>query len=195
MSNGEIYVSNCYEILFANKHLMEKSVSIKNAVLAIAVLGMTAAASVHAADAKFAFVDVQKIFSEASAAKAAQTSLTQKETQYKKELEPMGKNLQKIVDALRDPKITEADKDAKTKELKTKRDEFRKTAADYEKKLNDEKTSVTEDIMNALRQASQDIAKEKGYSAVLTANQSLYYDKDADVTAEALARVNAAVKR
>ena len=166
---------------FAIKYFMEKSVSIKKAILAIILLGLTASAAVQAADAKFAFVDVQKVFAEANAAKAAQTSLSQKEAQYKKELEPMAANLQKIIESLQDSKITDTDKVDKAKDLKVKREEFRKTAADYEKKLNDERNSVTTDIMNALRQASQNIAKEKGYTAVLTSNQGLYYDKETDI--------------
>jgi outer membrane protein len=174
---------------------MEKSsVSIKKAVLAIVFLGMTTTA-VQSAETKFAFVDVQKIFAEANAAKATQTNLTQKQAQYKKEIEAIAANLQKINEDLKQPEITDADKVEKAKDFKAKQDEYRKKLADYEKKLTDERNSVGAEILNAVRQASQDIAKEKGYTAVLTTNQSMYYDKELDVTAEVLTRVDAAVKR
>ncbi|MEO5702914.1 MAG: OmpH family outer membrane protein [Gammaproteobacteria bacterium] len=168
--------------------------NIKKVVWAMVILGMAATSSVQAAEAKFAFVDVQKIFAEANAAKAAQTSLRQKEGQYKKELEAKGSSLQKLIEALQDPKVADADRAEKANEIRAKREEFQKTATDYEKRLNDERNSVSEDILKAIKQASQDIAKEKGYTAVLSSNQGLYYDNELDITADTLARVNDAAK-
>lgn len=169
--------------------------NIKKAVLAVVYLGMLSAPAVQAAETKFAFVDMQKIFAEANAAKVMQASLTQKQAQYKKELEAIAANLRKINEDLDKPEVTDADKAEKAKDFKVKQDEYRKKLADYEKKLTDERNSVGTDILNAVRQASQDIAKEEGYTAVIDTSQSLYYDKEMDVTADALARVNAAVKR
>ena len=166
--------------------------NIKKLVLTLALLGMTVA--VQAAEGKFAFIDVQKIFTEADAAKAAQTSLSKKQAQYKKELEAMGESLQKLNEDLKQSTTTDTATSDKAKQFQTKREEYSKKLADYEKRLTDERNSVRDNILKALKQASQTIAKEKGYAAVLSSNQSMYYDEELDVTADALARVNAAVK-
>ncbi len=153
----------------------------------------------HAEEVKYSFgvIDMTRVMKETDAAKGIFKALETKRGEYEKQIQKEGDSLQ------------QQEKDIVAKKPKMSEEEFNKARKDFEEKLVKAQKMVQErkqtldkgmaDGINKLRReaakVTADVAKERGYSAVLTQDAVVLADPSFDVTDEVVKRLNANVKQ
>lgn len=169
------------------------------ATLALAAALFALPVAAQAADANYSFgvIDMTRVMKETDAAKGIFAELESKRSEYEKQIQKEGDSLAQL------------EKDLVAKKPKMSEEEFNKARKDFEEKLIKAQKMVQErkqtldkgmaEGINKLRGESAkitaDVAKERGYSAVLTQEAVVLADPSFDVTDEVVKRLNAKVKK
>lgn len=169
----------------------------KLTALALAAAMLAAPMTAHAADkAPFGVIDMARIMKESNAAQGIFKELETKRSEYEKQIKSQEDNLRK------------AEQDIIAKKAKMSEDEFNKSRKEFEDKLlaaqkmvQDRKQTLDKayaDSVGKLRAESAKItaavAKERGYTAVITQDAVVLAEPELDVTDEVVKRLNASVK-
>lgn len=159
-------------------------------ILTLMGLGLAMLWSVSAL-AGVAVIDMQQIFQNSKQAKQIYDSLEKEFSPQKKNLETLGKDLQKNIDNFKKNE-TVMDKKAA--------DTLKNTIRDQEQKLQQQQTDLQRQLFEAQNKAmTQFLDKVKGivkgmssgnYDVVLPKNALLYYKPDLDITDKVLAELD-----
>lgn len=165
--------------------------------LAAALLVMPVAAHAQDKALTFGVIDMSRVMKETDAAKGILSAFEGKRSEYEKQIQKEGDSLAQL------------EKDIIAKKSKLSEEEFNKARKEFEEKLVNAQKMVQErkktldkgmtDGVNKLRaeaaKITADVAKERGYSAVLTQEAVVLAEPTLDVTDEVVKRLNAKVKK
>ncbi len=151
-----------------------------------------AAKPVAGSTAVIAVLDVNRILTEAKAAKGLNTQMETLRTKYETDISKKEESLRNEERAL-----TDQSSKMKEAELEKRKKAFEANVAELQKSIMAQQTQLTnaaQDSMNTVREAvlkiSSEIAKAKGYNYVQPAAGFLYHSPDVDITTETITRLD-----
>ncbi len=163
----------------------------KYTVLFLLIVGMLLVAlPSHALSV--AIVDMQRVMADAKAAKSAKDQLESKQKQFQNQVRKTETDLQK-----QDQELAKQRSLLSADAFKEKLEEFRDEAASAQKDVQTKRIKLRRafelsivTIQKKVTQIIADIAKSKGYDAVLPKAQTLYTNDGLDITNEVLSRLD-----
>lgn len=165
-------------------------------LMAFAVLTGAPALTAAAESSKFAVIDVDALINQSTAGKSMQEQLKVKREEFQKEF---SKHEKELADA--DKAISEKKSSLSPEELAKERQAFEANLLETRKLFQQRRTALDKGLgeaMQSLRkeivQASAEVAEAKGYHAVLMRESVVIVEKDLDITADVLKKLNEKVK-
>lgn len=142
----------------------------------------------YAADEKYTFIDVAKVFDEYQKTKD-QDKILQEEGEKKE------KERQVIVDAIRKMKdelelLSDDAKKTKQEEMNKKVRELQDFDLETRRELGEKRRKIVQEIFNDIDQVVQGFGKRKKLDYILNDKALLYYRTDLDITSEILKELN-----
>lgn len=159
-------------------------------LLAIALFLFTTQA--HAADAKIAIVDIQKIVGESTAAKDINKQLEKKKNEFQSQINKQEENLKK-----EDGELGKLKASLSKEAFEAKRKDFMQKVANVQRDVQTKRAQLEQAYTDALSKVQKtvvdiikDLAEKKGFEVAIPASQALYYQKDMDISDEVLKQLN-----
>lgn len=154
---------------------------------------------------RIAVVDMQKCFADYDKAKEAAAKFNKAQADAKAASEKKNTDLRdtmakvkKINEVANDPNSSSEQKAAAVKERDGLLSEVRKAGEPADetanKKLRDELEDIRTSVVNSIKQAVADQAKEDGYSKVAEKGALIFYSPDSDITDKVIKRLNSLSK-
>ncbi len=150
------------------------------------------ATGANAAEIKVAVINIQKILSEASAAKDLQAQLEKKRVEYQGQIKAKEEKLKKEEAELVKQKnvLTKEAFEQKQKDFVNEINDVRKDVQDKRVKLDSAYKQALGTINNSMQDIINDLAAEKGFNLAFPASGLIYAPKEFDITDEVLKKLN-----
>lgn len=144
------------------------------------------------ADFKAGFVNTDRVFREANAAKAAQTRLEQEFSKREKELIALRDNLKRGSDAFeRDaPTMSESQRVIKQRDLVEQDREFQRKSREFQEDLGNRKNEELAKVLDQANKIVQQVAEAEQYDVIL--QEAVYVNPKHDITDKVIKALNAA---
>lgn len=164
--------------------------------LAVLLGSMVLAAplAVHAEEFKAGFVNTDRLFREANAAKAAQSKLEQEFSKREKELVDMGNTLKSASEKFeRDaPTMAESQRQARQRQLVDQDREFQRKRREFQEDLSARKNEELAQVLERANKVVKQVAEQEKYDVIL--QEAVYINPKHDITDKVLKALNAAAK-
>ena len=159
---------------------------------ATSVLAFAMAGGALAADFKVGFVNTDRIFQEADAAKTAQTKLEAEFSKRQKQLEVAGEAVQDASKKLeRDaPTLSETQRIQRQRELVQMDQDFQRSRREFQEDLALRKNEELQKVLEVANKVIKDVAKSENYDLIL--QEAVYMNPKHDITERVLRGLNAA---
>lgn len=162
--------------------------------IALATIVTFSAASAQAEPPapKVVVVDIQRIMRDSLAAKDLKSQLEAKKNQFQTELKSKGDKLKKEKEDL-DKQQNVLSKDALTAKQKSFLAEYKALQDDANQKsikFENAEKSASHDILVAIQEIINDLAKEQNFNIAVPTSQLLFAHKDFDISNEVLTRLD-----
>ena len=146
------------------------------------------------AEFKAGFVNTDRIFREANAAKSAQTKLEQEFSKREKELISLRDNLKRSSEAFeRDaPTMAESQRIAKQRDLVDQDREFQRKSREFQEDLGNRKNEELTRVLEQANKVVQQVAESEQYDVIL--QEAVYVNPKHDITEKVIKALNAATK-
>ena len=158
-----------------------------------ALLGlMSLAGHAQAEDFRVGFVNTDRIFREATTAKAAQTKLEQEFSRREKELNDLGTNLKNASDKFEReaPTLPESQRTTRQKQLVDQDREFQRKRREFQEDLNARKSEELQQVLERANRVVKQVAEAEKYDLVL--QEAVYINPKHDITDKVIKALNAA---
>ena len=157
----------------------------------VVLLGLAAFAT-QAQDFRVGFVNTDRIFREASTAKAAQAKLEQEFSRREKELNDFGTNLKSLSEKFEReaPTLTEAQRTQRQKQLVDQDREFQRKRREFQEDLNARKNEELQQVLDRANRVVKQVAEAEKYDVVL--QEAVYINPKHDITDKVIKAMNAA---
>ena len=144
------------------------------------------------ADFKAGFVNTDRVFREANAAKTAQTRLEQEFSKREKELIALRDNLKRGSDAFeRDaPTMSESQRVTKQRDLVEQDREFQRKRREFQEDLNSRKQEELQQILDRANRIVKQVAEAEKYDVIL--QEAVYVNPKLDITDKVIKALNGA---
>lgn len=144
------------------------------------------------ADFKAGFVNTDRVFREANAAKAAQARLEQEFSKREKELIALRDNLKRGSDAFeRDaPTMSESQRVTKQRDLVEQDREFQRKSREFQEDLGNRKNEELAKVLDQANKIVQQVAEAEQYDVIL--QEAVYVNPKHDITDKVIKALNAA---
>ena len=144
------------------------------------------------ADFKAGFVNTDRVFREANAAKTAQTRLEQEFSKREKELIALRDNLKRGSDAFeRDaPTMSESQRVTKQRDLVEQDREFQRKSREFQEDLGNRKNEELAKVLDQANKIVQQVAEAEQYVVIL--QEAVYVNPKHDITDKVIKALNAA---
>lgn len=144
------------------------------------------------ADFKAGFVNTDRVFREANAAKTAQTRLEQEFSKREKELIALRDNLKRGSDAFeRDaPTMSESQRVTKQRDLVEQDREFQRKSREFQEDLGNRKNEELAKVLDQANKIVQQVAEAEQYDVIL--QEAVYVNPKHDITDKVIKALNAA---
>ena len=144
------------------------------------------------ADFKAGFVNTDRVFREANAAKTAQTRLEQEVSKREKELIALRDNLKRGSDAFeRDaPTMSESQRVTKQRDLVEQDREFQRKSREFQEDLGNRKNEELAKVLDQANKIVQQVAEAEQYDVIL--QEAVYVNPKHDITDKVIKALNAA---
>lgn len=161
------------------------------------LLAMAAACMAFAAQAqevKIGFVNTDRIFREASSAKAAQAKLEQEFSRREKELVDTGNTLKTNSEKFEreSPTLSESQRTARQKQLIDQDREFQRKRREFQEDLNTRKNEEQQLVIERANRAVKQVAEAEKYDAIF--QEAVYMNPKHDITDKVIKALNAGAK-
>lgn len=177
---------------------MTKTIRLTALALCMAVLtAFSAPAFAAEQPLSFAIVDMNKIMHKAVAAEGIRKDVGVKYKQFQAEIDKMEKQLHADKEAL-DKKmasLSEAEREKQEKAFRARIDKIERLMQDRKQTLTSANNNSMRKLMEEVTKILGEIAKAKGYDAILTQEAVILAAKTMDITEEVLTRLNKDVKK
>ena len=157
-------------------------------LLALAALWGSAA---NAQEFKIGFVNTDRIFREASTAKAAQVKLEQEFSKREKELVDLGNTLKSASDKFEReaPTLSESQRNTRQKQLMDQDREFQRKRREFQEDLNTRKNEEQQIVIERANLAVKRVAETEKYDVIF--QEAVYINPKHDITEKVLKSLNA----
>jgi len=161
-------------------------------ILAIAAACMAFAS--QAQEVKIGFVNTDRIFREASSAKAAQAKLEQEFSRREKELVDTGNTLKTNSEKFEreSPTLSESQRTARQKQLIDQDREFQRKRREFQEDLNTRKNEEQQLVIERANRAVKQVAEAEKYDAIF--QEAVYMNPKHDITDKVIKALNAGAK-
>lgn len=162
--------------------------------LAVSALLGSLALTTYAQEFKAGFVNTDRIFREASSAKAAQSKLEQEFSKRERDLMAAGKSLKSASEAFeRDaPTLSESQRIAKQRALVEQDREFQRKSREFQEDLNARKNEELARVLEQANRIVQQVAESEKYDVIL--QEAVYVNPKHDITDKVIKALNGAAK-
>jgi outer membrane protein len=170
---------------------MKQSLSRQFALAAL--LGAMAFAA-HAQEFKAGFVNTDRLFREASAAKAAQAKLEQEFSKREKDLMDQGNSLKAASEKFEReaPTMAESQRTTRQRQLVDQDRDFQRKRREFQEDLNARKNEELAQVLERANKVVKQVAEQEKYDVIL--QEAVYINPKYDITDKVLKALNAAAK-
>lgn len=164
----------------------------KNLILASVAAGSLAFSAAAAFADSIAYVNIQEIMHESTAAKSVKEQLESKQKSFQAEMTKKEDSLQKEDQELGKQRSVLAPDafEKKVKDFKARATAAQKDAQSKRDELYHASSSSLGEIQKVVFDIVSKMAKDKGYTVVMPASDLLYADPKLDITKDVLAKLN-----
>lgn len=162
--------------------------------LALVLGSLAVAAPVQAQDFKAGFVNTDRIFREAGAAKAAQTRLEQEFSRRDKEIIDQGNALKTATEKFEReaPTMAESQRIARQRQLVDQDRELQRKRREFQEDLNARKNEELAQVLERANKVVKQVAESEKYDVIL--DQAVYINPKHDITDKVIKALNAPAK-
>jgi outer membrane protein len=163
-------------------------------VLSLCV-GVLASNALHAQEFRIGFVNTDRIFKEASTAKAAQGKLEQEFGKREKELLELGNSLKASADKLEReaPTLSESQRGTRQKQLIELDRDFQRKRREFQEDLNARKNEELQLVLERANRVVKSVAEAEKYDLVL--QEAVYINPKHDITDKVIKALNSGSSR
>ena len=157
-------------------------------------MALAAPLAVHAEEFKAGFVNTDRLFREANAAKAAQSKLEQEFSKREKELVDMGNTLKSASEKFeRDaPTMAESQRQTRQRQLVDQDREFQRKRREFLEDLSARKNEELAQVLERANKVVKQVAEQEKYDVIL--QEAVYINPKHDITDKVLKALNAGAK-
>ena len=157
-------------------------------LVGLAVLALNA----NAQEFRIGFVNTDRIFKEASTAKAAQAKLEQEFSKREKDLLELGNSLKAGADKLEReaPTLSESQRLARQKQLVETDREFQRKRREFQEDLTARKNEELQQVLERANRVVKTVAEAEKYDLVL--QEAVYVNPKHDITEKVIKALNTA---
>src|SRR6185369_13302394 len=144
-----------------------------------------------------AYVNIQEIMRDSTAAKSVKEQLESKQKTYQSEMTKKEEALQKEDQELSKQRSVLSPEafEKKAKEFKAKATSAQKDAQAKRDELYNASSGSLSEIQKTVFEIVSKIAKEKGYNIVIPSSELLYADSKLDITSDVLSKLNSTLPK
>ena len=160
--------------------------------IVVCLLGALAlVAQAQAQEFRVGFVNTDRIFREANAAKAAQVKLEQEFARREKELNDMGTGLKTASDKFEReaPTLSEQQRGQRQKQLIDQDREFQRKRREFQEDLNARKNEELQQVLDRANRVVKQVAEQEKYDLIL--QEAVYINPKHDITDKVIKALNA----
>ena len=157
------------------------------------LLGTVAiAAPAQTQEFKAGFVNTDRIFREATTAKAAQAKLEQEFSRREKELVDMGNTLKTASDKFEReaPTMAESQRTARQRQLVDQDRDFQRKRREFQEDLSARKNQELSQVLERANKVVKQVAEAEKYDVIL--QEAVYFNPKLDITDKVIKALNAA---
>ena len=161
---------------------------------AIVLVVSALASQVQAQEFRVGFVNTDRIFKEASTAKAAQTKLEQEFSKREKELVDQGASIKAQADKLERelPTLSETQRSTRQKQLVDIDRDFQRKRREFQEDLNSRKNEELQVVLERANKVVKQVAEAEKYDLVL--QDVVYINPKHDITDKVIKALNSGAK-
>ena len=159
------------------------------------MLGIAAlTAQVQAQEFRIGFVNTDRIFKEATSAKAAQTKLEQEFSKREKELVDLGASLKNFNDKLEreGPTLSDSQRATRQKQLVDQDRDFQRKRREFQEDLNARKNEELQMVLERANRVVKQVAEAEKYDLVI--QEAVDISPKHDITDQVIKALNAGAK-
>ncbi len=152
--------------------------------------GLLVCAHSQAQEFRIGFVSTDRIFKEASTAKAAQVKLEQEFSKREKELIEQGTGLKSMADKLEReaPTLPEGQRASRQKQLVDQDRDFQRKRREFQEDLNARKNEELQQVLERANRVVKQVAEAEKYDLVL--QEAVYVNPKHDITDKVIKVLN-----
>jgi len=160
--------------------------------LALLLGTLAVAAPAQAQEFKAGFVNTDRIFREASTAKAAQAKLEQEFSRREKELVDMGNTLKTATEKFEReaPTMAESQRTTRQRQLVDQDREFQRKRREFQEDLSARKNEELSQVLERANKVVKQVAEAEKYDVIL--QEAVYINPKHDITDKVIKALNAA---
>jgi outer membrane protein len=161
----------------------------------LGVLLVCAQAQAQAQEFRIGFISTDRIFKEASTAKAAQVKLEQEFSKREKSLVEQGAKLKTMADKLdrEAPTLSDAQRAQQQKQLVDQDREFQRQRREFQEDLNARKNEELQQVLERANKVVKQVAESEKYDLIL--QDAVYVNPKHDITDKVLKVLNSAAAK
>jgi len=161
--------------------------------LVLMLSGVGAAAPAYA-DFKAGFIHTDRVFREASSAKAAQAKLEQEFSRRDKEINDLGNTLKTATEKFeRDaPTLSDSQRQTRQRQLMDQDREFQRKRREFQEDLNARKNEELNLLGERINKVVKQLAEQEKYDIIV--DQAVYINPQHDITDKVIKALNGASK-
>ena len=167
--------------------------------LSLLFLTIFCALSVHAAEIKIGYVDLQKALNTCEAGKAAKEKLSVRVKEYEAQIDLKQKDVKKLKDDLDKQGLILSDekREAKKLDFDQKLKDLDRFSKDFQEDFQKQEAKFTKQIFIDFSKIITDVGTKEGYTAIFERSESalLYADQTIDLTDKAIKAYDASFKK
>jgi outer membrane protein len=169
--------------------------TVRHCCLSVFLFGAMAISSVHAQEFRIGFVNTDRIFKEASTAKAAQAKLEQEFSKREKDLQELGASLKTSADKLEreSPTLSETQRVTRQKQLVDMDRDFQRKRREFQEDLNSRKNEELQQVLERANRVVKTVAEAEKYDLVL--QEAVYVNPKHDITDKVIRALNSGAAR
>jgi len=152
--------------------------------------GLLVSAQVQAQEFRIGFVSTDRIFKEASTAKAAQAKLEQEFSKREKDLVDLGAALKSKADTFEReaPTLPEGQRASRQKQLVEQDRDFQRKRREFQEDLNSRKNEELQQVLERANKVVKQVAEAEKYDLVL--QEAVYVNPKHDITDKVIKVLN-----
>lgn len=161
--------------------------------LVLMLSGVGAAAPAYA-EFKAGFIHTDRVFREASSAKAAQAKLEQEFSRRDKEINDLGNTLKTATEKFeRDaPTLSDSQRQTRQRQLMDQDREFQRKRREFQEDLNARKNEELNQLGERINKVVKQLAEQEKYDIIV--DQAVYINPQHDITDKVIKALNGASK-